>query len=513
MQSESMECTAAAESLIPNRLFIFELANNHMGDVDHGIHVIEQFAAVAQRYRSFNFAFKLQYRDLDTFIHPAYQGRMDVKYIKRFSETRLTREESRRLVKAIRANGFVAMCTAFDEKSVDHIVEDGFDILKIGSCSMTDWPLLERVGATSLPIIFSTAGATLEEIDSVVTFMQNRDKDFAVMHCVAEYPTTSDKLALNQIDLLRDRYSTIRIGYSTHEYPSETMPVVMAIAKGCSIFEKHVGVPTEKYPLNIYSATPEQVVAWLDAAEIAFGTDGPVGVRVDATAAERESLLSLRRGAFAARDIATGEQITTTQAFMAIPTQGGHVTANDWSKYTRFFATAPIKKGEPILVSNTRHENVRENIRSIVQRVNAFLHVADIAVPGEAELEISHHFGLSEFDEFGITMITVVNRDYCKKLIVVLPGQKHPEQYHNKKEETFVVLYGVLTMQLDGKERTCKRGSVVTIERGVRHAFESKDGAIFEEISSTHFTDDSFYTDESITRNQDRKTFLRYWLS
>ncbi len=509
---EGVEDSEPHPSLIPERLFVFELANNHMGDIEHGIRVIEEFAAVAKRY-PFSFALKLQYRELDTFIHPDYQSRMDIKYIKRFSETRLARDDAHRLVKAIKDNGFIAMCTAFDETSVDRIIEDGFAILKIGSCSMTDWPLLEKIAATSLPIVFSTAGAALEDIDSVVTFMQNRNKDFAVMHCVAEYPTANDRLSLNQVDLLRDRYPNIRIGYSTHEYPTETVPVAMAIAKGCSLFEKHVGVPTEQYPLNIYSASPDQVVAWLDAAQSAFDVCGPSGVRVDATVAERESLLSLRRGVFASRNVLPGEHITSSDIFMAIPTQEGHVTANDWSKYDHFFATVPIRMGEPVLSSNTRSENVRESVRSIVQRVNAFLHKADIAVPGEAELEISHHFGLAKFDEYGITMITVVNRDYCKKLIVVLPGQKHPEQYHNKKEETFHVLHGLLTMQLDGKERTCKRGSVVTIERGVRHAFYSNDGAIFEEISSTHYTDDSFYTDPSIMRNQDRKTILRYWLS
>ena len=46
----------------------------------------------------------------------------------------------------------------------------------------------------------------------------------------------------------------------------------------------------------------------------------------------------------------------------------------------------------------------------------------------------------------------------------------------------------------------------------MRHAFDSPNGAVFEEISSTHFVDDSFYTDPKIAQNRDRKTFLRHWL-
>jgi hypothetical protein len=36
---------------------------------------------------------------------------------------------------------------------------------------------------------------------------------------------------------------------------------------------------------------------------------------------------------------------------------------------------------------------------------------------------------------------------------------------------------------------------------------------VIEEISSMHCVDDSFYTDESINRNRDRKTRLTYWLN
>lgn len=51
-------------------LFIFEMANNHMGDVEHGIALIRAIRESCQGF-DFDFGFKLQYRNLDTFIHPA----------------------------------------------------------------------------------------------------------------------------------------------------------------------------------------------------------------------------------------------------------------------------------------------------------------------------------------------------------------------------------------------------------------------------------------------------------
>jgi len=119
-------------------LFIFEMANNHMGSVAHGLRIIREFGALVRDYPEFRFAFKLQYRDLDTFVHPAYAGRSDVKYVKRFEETRLAEADFQALVAEMRVQGFIPMCTPFDEASVDRIVAHGIDIIKIPSCSFTD---------------------------------------------------------------------------------------------------------------------------------------------------------------------------------------------------------------------------------------------------------------------------------------------------------------------------------------------------------------------------------------
>ena len=139
--------------MIPNKLVVLEMANNHMGDIAHGFKVISDFGAVCRKFPEFKFAFKLQYRELDTFIHPSMRGRDDIKYIKRFSETKLTRENFDQLVSTIRKEGFLAMATPFDNASVATIVEQKLDILKIASCSFTDWPLLEEAVAANLPVI------------------------------------------------------------------------------------------------------------------------------------------------------------------------------------------------------------------------------------------------------------------------------------------------------------------------------------------------------------------------
>ncbi len=497
---------------LPENLFVLEMANNHMGDTEHGLEVVRAFGAVCRRY-PFKVAFKLQYRDLDTFIHPAFQGRDDIKYIKRFSETRLSRPDFDRLISEIRKEGFITMVTPFDEPSVDLIESQGVDVIKIASCSFSDWPLLERVAKTNNPIIASTAGASLDDMDRVISFLQHRRKEFAILHCVGEYPTPNENMHLSQIDFLGARYPGVRIGFSTHESPADTDIIKLAIAKGASIFEKHVGLPTEKYPLNAYSASPEQVDAWLSAAVKAQTLCGVGNARLPANKNEIDSLRSLRRGVFVKRLIKAGETVQSKDIYFAFPPVDGQVTANDWSKYVQYKATVDIEPDAAVVQSNSVKIDMRERIWNIAQRVNKLLKDSHITVPGGVGLEISHHYGIERFEEVGLTLITVVNRDYCKKLLVSLPGQFHPEQYHKQKEETFHVLFGEVHLELDGKPLICRAGDVVTVLPNVRHAFRSETGAIIEEISSTHIKDDSYYTDPEIAKNPNRKTYLTYWMS
>ena len=499
------------EQLIPEPLFALEMANNHMGDFDHGIRIIRAMGEVIKKY-PFRFAFKLQYRDLDTFIHPAKRGCEDIKYVKRFSETRLSSEQFLLLVEEMRANGFMTMATPFDEASMDLIENQRLDFVKIASCSFTDWPLLERVVRSTLPIIASTAGATLENIDHVISFFKNRNKQFAIMHCVGEYPTPDEHMNLSQIDFLKARYPGVRIGFSTHENPDNCDIIKLALAKGAVVFEKHVGLATDIYSLNDYSASPQQVGNWLAAAQSALLLCGTGDRSLLTNPVETQSLRSLRRGIFAKRPIRAGVTIQQEDVYFAFPPEDNQYTANDWSKYVQCTAIKDIGLDAALSPLNAIVLDRREAILEIATGARKMLSDGGIMFPGCTDLEISHHYGFEKFWEIGLTMLTVVNRAYCKKLLIVFAGQRHPEQYHKQKEETFHVLYGDVQLELDGIATTHKPGDVITVNPGVRHAFRSSGGAVIEEISSTHISNDSYYTDPAINDNQNRKTLLSYWM-
>jgi sialic acid synthase SpsE/mannose-6-phosphate isomerase-like protein (cupin superfamily) len=492
-------------------LFIFEMANNHMGSLEQGRRMIREFADIANRF-DHRFAFKFQFRNIASFIHPDFRDRIDLRYIKRFKETSLSKDDFAILTDDVKKNKFISICTPFDESSVDLIEELGIEIIKIASCSFTDWPLLERIAKTDRPIIASTAGATLEEIDGVISFLQHRSKQFAIMHCVGEYPTKAGNLQMNQIDLLKRRYPGVPVGFSTHENPDDNDAVKIAIAKGAVIFERHVAVETPEFKKNDYSSTPAQTLRWLEAAELAFAMCGVENQRAVSSEKELADLRQFKRGVFANRKILKGERIDQSNTFFAFPNQDNQALANSMSKYVEYYAIKDIENLAPVNLDDVDMIHTREKIYNIVQQIKLILEKGNVVVPGRADLEISHHFGIDKFGEIGCTIINVINREYCKKLIIVLPGQKHPEQFHKIKEETFVVLHGDVLIELDGVPKECKKGDIVTVDRGVRHIFSSKGGAIIEEISSTHFKDDSYYTDENILKNKNRKTVLTYWM-
>jgi N-acetylneuraminate synthase len=491
-------------------VFVFDLANNHQGDVAHALKIIRGIGEVVRK-RQVRGIFKFQFRQLDSFIHPAHQQNSDNKHIPRFLATRLDRSQFQTLLDAVRAEGMLAMCTPFDEESVDIITDMGFDLIKVASCSAKDWPLLEKIAEANLPVIFSTGGLQLSNIDDLVSFFEHRGTDFAIMHCVSIYPIPADKFHLNQIDVLRHRYRNKVIGWSTHENPDETVPVQIAVAKGARMFERHVGIAAGDIKLNAYSATPDQADRWIAAWQTAVQLCGSTERQTHSV--EQESLDSLRRGVFARKPIKKGQVIEREHVYFAMPYMDGQLDSGNWK--AGIVAMADAKTNGPLMLQHSRipHDPDYHVLKEAVHEVKALLNEARIALNSEFEVEYSHHYGIAKFREYGAVIINCINREYCKKVLVQLPGQKHPMHFHPLKEETFQVLHGDMTVSVDGHVRTLAPGEICLVMPGVWHSFWTENGCVVEEVSTTHFNSDSVYKDAKINKLQrhERKTVVDHW--
>ena len=131
-------------------LFVLELANNHWGKLQRGLKIIDDFAAVVKA-NGVRASIKLQFRNVDDFIHRDYRNCEDVRYIKKTLATQMSWDELRTMVERVREHGMVPMVTPFDEVSVDKCVEFGVEILKIASSDIRDKTLLRKIASTGLP--------------------------------------------------------------------------------------------------------------------------------------------------------------------------------------------------------------------------------------------------------------------------------------------------------------------------------------------------------------------------
>jgi N-acetylneuraminate synthase len=325
--------TPAPSSNIFHELFVLELANNHLGDVERGLKIIRQHAQVV-RFNNVRATIKLQFRDVDNFIHKDFRARQDIRYIKKTIKTKLDRAAYQTLIEAVKEAGCLTSATPFDEASVDLCEELNLDIIKIASSDLNDWFLIERIARTGKPVSFSVGGSSLKDIDDLVKFFTRRNIQFALNHCVSIYPTEDYELELNQIDFLRNRYPGVVIGFSSHEFRSWDASMLIAYAKGARLFERHIDIAGDGVEVSPYCSQPHQLDTWFRAFQSAKEMCGMPGVeRRRIPRKESEYLDQLVRGVYAKRDLPKGHTLHHANMgadfYLAIPLQKGQLSCRE----------------------------------------------------------------------------------------------------------------------------------------------------------------------------------------
>tara|TARA_Y100001970_G_C14249591_1_gene870794 strand:- start:329 stop:1846 length:1518 start_codon:yes stop_codon:yes gene_type:complete len=502
-------------------LVIFELANNHMGKISHAKTIIKKYYNLSKKFRNkIDFAIKFQYRDSETFIHSKYLN-SDDKQILRFKSTFFTRNQWKEIINFSRKK-FKLICTPFDEISAKNVVKDKFDFLKIASCSATDWPLVEYIAKNckNKKIICSLGGLHENEISNVISFFSKKTLNIRFLYCVAKYPTEMKDLNLLYFKKLRERYGECISGISLHEIPDGYLSGAIGLSLGAKIFEKHIGVEKGKnIKLNKYSADEKQTEKWLTYLEKSIDLLGSVSDREKNVLNEKTQISKFKRGIYVKKDneIKANSSFTIDDLSFQFPALKNQLTANEFSKFSYFKSKVNLKSGNEILRKQTVVKNTRSQISFIRHKIREIVKKSNVVVPQNSRLEISHHYGLENFYKHGLSMITVVNQDYCKKYLILLNKQSHPAQYHKIKQETFVVIFGKIYFKTIHKnkiyEKTMLPGDISTIPKGVIHEFRaiSKNGAVIEEISSNHKKTDSYYLDSKITNNKNRKSVISFY--
>lgn len=129
------------------------------------------------------------------------------------------------------------LSSPFSPEAVDLLVRVGMPMWKVASGEVGNVALLDRMIATGKPILLSSGMSNAAELDAAVARVQQHTRPLAVMQCTTAYPCPPERVGLNVIPALRERYGCL-VGLSDH---SGTIYSGLAAATlGIEVLEVHV---------------------------------------------------------------------------------------------------------------------------------------------------------------------------------------------------------------------------------------------------------------------------------
>ena len=130
--------------------------------------------------------------------------------------------------------------TPFDYASADYL-ENMVDFYKISSSDLTNLPFIRHIGSKGKAVFMSVGAAYLSEVDEAIRALKESGcRDIVLFHCVLSYPTNPADANLRVIQTLKKVYPEIKVGFSDHVAPDDTMmTLATAYMLGAEVIEKH----------------------------------------------------------------------------------------------------------------------------------------------------------------------------------------------------------------------------------------------------------------------------------
>jgi sialic acid synthase len=209
--------------------------------------------------------------------------------------------------------------TAFDLASADFLESLGVPAYKIASGDLKSTPLLKHVARFGKPMIVSTGGAQIDDVQRAYDAIMPINPQLAILQCTAGYPAAFEELDLRVITTYRERFPGAVIGFSSHDN-GIAMPVA-AYMLGARIVEKHFTLNhTMKGTDHAFSLEPEglrKLVRDLERTHSAMG-DGVKKVYPS----ERAPIIKMGKSLVVARDLPAGHVLRPDDIVMKSPGGG-----------------------------------------------------------------------------------------------------------------------------------------------------------------------------------------------
>lgn len=216
----------------------------------------------------------------------------------------------------------ITFCSSpFDESMVDVLESADVPFYKVASYEITHYSLLAKIAKTGKPVILSTGNSGLADIERAVDVLEkNNCNDYALLHCVSQYPPRFEDINLRCINTLRSAFDCV-VGFSDHT--TDFLSSTLAVSLGVSIIEKHITLDKScDGPDHPFSLEPNELKQFVQAIR---DTELILGSSVKKVRkSEEENHRIGRRSLIAALDIKKDEVITADKLVIKRPALGLH---------------------------------------------------------------------------------------------------------------------------------------------------------------------------------------------
>ena len=317
---------------------IAEIGHNHQGSLDKARELFRE-AKLAGAH-----AVKLQKRDnRGLYTSAAYNKPYDnensfgATYGEHREFLEFGRDEYKALQVYARELGVDFFATAFDFASADFLASLDMPVYKIASGDLKSTPLLKHVARFGKPMIISTGGAYIEDVQRAYDTIMPINPQLAILQCTAGYPAAFEELDLRVITTYRERFSSALVGFSSHDN-GIAMPVAAYIL-GARIVEKHFTLNRAmKGTDHAFSLEPvglRKMVRDLERIHRAVGN----GVK-KMYDSEKAPIVKMGKSLVVARDLPSGHTLTGRDIVMKSP--GGGIPPYELDKVLGRVTLVPL---------------------------------------------------------------------------------------------------------------------------------------------------------------------------
>lgn len=330
------------EGIARNQVYIIaEISQNHDGSLGQahafidavagtGVDAIKFQTHIAEAESTPDEPFRVKF---------SYEDKTRYDYWKRMEFTSGQWEELRRHALE---KGLDFLSSVFSVEAFEMLQSIGMPAWKLGSGEVYNKYLVEKMVKTGKPILLSTGLSSYEDIDRQVEMIKTNP--YAVMQCTTAYPCPPEKIGLNIISEMKDRYGC-PVGLSDHS--GTIFPSLAAVSNGALMIEVHVTMSPYMFGPDVKaSVTIEQLREMTEGIRMITAMRNAPVDKTALSGEQRELKHIFAKGIYLKQDMGKGEVVEVEKVSFKKPLNG--ISGEEYESVMGKKTVRNMKRGEAL---------------------------------------------------------------------------------------------------------------------------------------------------------------------